>query len=127
MASSWISKAFPFLIFPFLGVRGVFASLSAYIRSAYRCCLLVRCQSGWASIPTCSHSARLVSKWAVGIGCQEQVFLNQLYMETPEDGDREAYCTTSHPCRLGEGVLVRCFDGPWEGVRVDTDGESRCR
>lgn len=33
----------------------------------------------------------------------EQVFLQQLYMETPEDGSAEAYCTKSHPCRLNEG------------------------
>ncbi|CAK9048514.1 Uncharacterized protein SCF082_LOCUS27007 [Durusdinium trenchii] len=33
----------------------------------------------------------------------EQVLLEQLYMETPEDGSHEAYCTKSHPCRLGEG------------------------
>lgn len=39
-------------------------------------------------------------------GAKEQVLLEQLYMETPEDGSHEAYCTKSHPCRLGEGHLV---------------------
>mmetsp|Transcript_56330 Transcript_56330/g.134438 ORF Transcript_56330/g.134438 Transcript_56330/m.134438 type:complete len:1649 (+) Transcript_56330:89-5035(+) len=43
------------------------------------------------------HGPRDVHLWL------ENVFINQLYMERAENGNDEAYCTKSNPCRLGEG------------------------